>query len=131
MMTDPIADMLTRIRNGIRMHHEQVVIPYSGFKEACLALLCKEGFLTRMQTAGEKTGKTLVVWPKYGPGGKAVINMLRRASTPSRRFYSGYEELKEVRHGLGLRILTTSKGILTDKEARQLKIGGEILLEVW
>lgn len=131
MMTDPIADMLTRIRNGVRMRHEQIVVPYSRFKEACLAVLCKEGFLNRVDKIGEKKGKMLVVWPKYSLVGEAAVSTLRRVSKPSRRFFSSYEDLKDIRHGLGVRLLTTSKGILTDKEARAQKVGGEVLLEVW
>lgn len=130
-MTDNIADMLTRIRNALLMKQEQVVVPYSKLKEGVAKLLCREGFLRGVEVAGEKTKKSLVLRLKYLADGSPVITNLKKISHLSRRVYSGFEDLKPFRSGMGVRILTTSKGILTDEEARQKKLGGEVLLEVW
>ena len=130
-MTDNIADMLTRIRNALMMHHEQVTVPYSKQKEAVAKILQKEGFLRGVEVLGEKTKKSLVVALKYLPDGTPTISDLKRVSKQSRRVYCGYEDLTELRSGMGVRILTTSKGLMSDQEAKEKKMGGEILLEVW
>lgn len=131
MMTDPIADLLTRIRNAVLMHHEQVSIPYSGFKEAVLKILKQEGFIHGYETAGEKHKKALVVQLKYAGNGQPAIDTLQRVSKPGRRVFIGHDALKPLRHGMGVRLLTTSKGVMSDHEAIRRKMGGEILLEIW
>lgn len=131
MMTDPIADLLTRIRNAVLMHHEQVPIPHSSFKEAVLKILKQEGFIHGYETAGEKHKKALVVHLKYAGNGQPAIDTLRRVSKPGRRVFIDHDALKPLRHGMGVRLLTTSKGVLSDHEAIRQKIGGEILLEIW
>ncbi|OGQ47973.1 MAG: 30S ribosomal protein S8 [Deltaproteobacteria bacterium RIFCSPLOWO2_02_FULL_46_8] len=131
MMTDPLADMLTRIRNAIMMRHEQVTMPHSRFKESVLKVLKKEGFVVDFETVGSGTKKALVVALKYATDGTAAITNIRKVSKPGRRFFGGYQELKPFRGGLGVRILTTSKGVVSEAEARNQKLGGEILVEVW
>lgn len=131
MMTDNLADMLTRIRNALMMQHKEVRIPYSRLKESILKIFTQEGYIRGVEVSGEKVKKTLTVSLKYGPDGKSVISTLQRVSRPSRRVFSGHEDLESFRKGLGVRVLTTSKGILSDFEARRQKIGGEILMEIW
>lgn len=131
MMTDPIADMLTRIRNALMMKHEQVTIPYSKLKEAVLKILAESGFLKGYEVLGESIRKQLAVQLKYDGEGKGVIADLQRVSKPSRRIFSAYEDLKPYRRGFGVQILSTSKGVLSDEEARRQKVGGEILMEIW
>lgn len=130
MLTDPIADMATRIRNALMVRKDRVSIPYSKFKEAVLRCLKGEGFIWDVEIAGEGIKKSLVAWLKY-VGGEPVIHTLTRVSRPGRRCYSDYLSLKPLRGGLGVRILTTPKGIFSDRYARQRKVGGEILLQVW
>lgn len=131
MLTDPISDMLTRVRNALMMRHAQVPVPYSRLKEAVVKILKQEGFIHGYEVLGEKTKKMLVIELKYASDGKSVITTLRKISKPGRRFFAGYENFKSYREGMGLKILTTSKGILSDHEALKQKVGGEILIEVW
>lgn len=131
MMTDPIADMLTRIRNALLMKHEQVTVPYSKLKEAVLKIVSEAGFIKGYEVLGEAIQKHLVVQLKYAGDGKGVIANLKRVSKPSRRIFSAYEDLKPYRRGFGVQILSTSKGVLSDEEARRQKVGGEILMEIW
>lgn len=130
MMTDTLSDMLTRIRNALRMKHEQVTVPHSRLKEAVARILSKGGYLGSLEVLGEGTRKTLVLQLKYLPDGTSAITRVNRVSKPSRRVYLGYPDLKGYRGGVGIQILSTSKGILSDGEARGKKVGGEILLEV-
>lgn len=131
MMTDPIADMLTRVRNALMMGHAQALIPHSRMKEGIARILVREGYLLGMEPVGEGPKKQLVLQLKYEKGKKPVLRSLNRVSKPSRRLYRGYEALKPFRQGFAVRVISTSKGILTDREAREKKVGGEILLEVW
>ena len=131
MLTDPLADLLTRIRNANLMRHEQVTIPYSKLKEAVVKILVQEAFVRSYEVVGEKTKKSLAVSLKYSASGEPTITMLRKMSRPGRRLFSGCEEMKPYRDGMGLKIISTSKGVLSDNEARKLKVGGEILVEVW
>ncbi|MCS7245580.1 MAG: 30S ribosomal protein S8 [candidate division WOR-3 bacterium] len=128
MLTDPISDMLIRIKNAQERKKEEVEIyPKSKIKLEILKILKREGFIIDYQ---EKE-RSVIVKLRYYPDGSPLISNVKRVSKPSRRVYIGYEELKPVVNGLGIAILSTSKGIITDKEARKLKIGGELLLEVW
>lgn len=131
MMTDPLSDMLTRIRNALMMKHSQVTIPYSKLKEAVLKVVEDCGFVKGYEVLSEGIRKQLVVQLKYSESGQGTIAALRKVSKPSRKIFSGYEDLKPYRRGLGVQILSTSKGILSDEEARKQKVGGEVLMEIW
>lgn len=131
MMTDTIADMLTRIRNASQAGRESVQIPYSRTKENILKVLQSEGFLGDIQMAGEGVRKALVVSLKYAGRGIRVLAGLSRVSKPGRRVYVGHEDLRIVRGGLGVTILSTSKGIMSDNQARQQHLGGEAICKVW
>lgn len=130
-MTDPIADMLTRIRNAQQAAHPVVSIPRSKIKLALATLLEQEGFIDGFSEAEEADRPTLKVFLKYGSDERGVIRGLERVSKPSRRIYVGRDELPRVRNGLGVAILTTSRGILTDAQARSAGVGGEIICHVW
>ena len=129
-MTDPIADMLTRIRNALVVKHEEVEIPTSNMKKEIARILLVEGYIKGYDIVGEK-GETIKVALKYGPRGEKVISGLKRISKPGLRVYAGSEELPKVLGGLGIAIISTPKGVMTDKEARKLRHGGEVLAYVW
>ena len=129
-MTDPIADMLTRIRNALVVKHEEVDIPASNMKKEIARILLDEGYINGYELVGDK-GETLRVSLKYGPKGEKVISGLKRISKPGLRVYAGKDELPRVLGGLGIAILSTNQGIITDKEARKLQVGGEVLAFVW
>ncbi len=130
---DPIADMLTRIRNANQRYLEEVRLPASKMKEEIARILTEEGFLKGYEVWEEDGKKTLVLFLKYkGKRGKErVITGLERVSKPSRRIYVGKDEIPRVMGGMGIAILSTSQGIMTDKEARRRGIGGELLCKVW
>lgn len=129
-MTDPIADMLTRIRNALVVKHEEVDIPASNMKKEIARILLAEGYINGYELVGEN-GETLRVSLKYGPKGEKVISGLKRISKPGLRIYAGKDELPKVLGGLGIAIVSTPKGVMTDKEARKQNHGGEILAYVW
>ena len=129
-MTDPIADMLTRIRNALVVKHEEVEIPASNMKKEIARILLAEGYIKGYELVGEKS-ETIKVTLKYGPKGEKVISGLKRISKPGLRVYAGSEELPKVLGGLGIAIISTPKGVMTDKEARKLRHGGEVLAYVW
>lgn len=131
MTFDPIADMLTRIRNGLTAKHETVEIPASQIKKAIADLLVSEGYLQSAEIVGEGVKQNIVVTLKYGMNGQKVINGIKKISTPGLRIYSSVEDLPRVLNGLGIAIISTNKGIMTDKQARQAKVGGEVLAYVW
>lgn len=128
-MTDPIADLLTRIRNANVVYRDQVEVPASKMKVALAGILKEEGFI-RDFYVDEKQG-IIRIFMRYGPNRTRVIRGLRRVSTPGRRVYRGKEELPRVLGGLGVAIVSTPKGLLTDKRARQEGVGGEVLCYVW
>ncbi len=131
MMTDPIADMLTRIRNAVRVEKPFVDIPSSRFKRGIADVLKREGFIWDWKEVEEENPTaTLRLELKYGPNGERVIQSIRRVSKPGRRLYLRGKELKPVLGGLGISIISTSKGVISDREARRDNIGGEILCEV-
>ena len=132
MMTDPIADMLTRIRNAVRIEKPFVDIPTSRFKAGIADVLKREGFIWDWKEVNEDEGPRdmLRLELKYGPNGERVIQTIRRVSSPGRRLYSRGKEIKPVLGGLGIRIISTSKGVISDREARRENIGGEVLCEV-
>ena len=129
-MTDPIADMLTRIRNALVVKHDEVDIPTSNMKKEIARILLAEGYIKGYEIVGEK-GETIRVALKYCDKGERVISGLKRNSKPRLRVYAGSQELPKVLGGLGNAIISTPKGVMTDKEARKLRHGGEVLAYVW
>jgi small subunit ribosomal protein S8 len=130
-MSDPIADMLTRIRNANTVRHEKVEIPSSKIKKDIASILKKEGFIRDAEFIEDKNQGVIRIFLKYGPNNERVISGLKRISKPGLRVYSQSQELPKVLGGLGIAIISTSKGVMTDKEARQAKSGGEVLCYVW
>lgn len=130
IMTDPIADMLTRIRNGLQARHEVVEIPANKEKLAIAKILKNEGFITDYAVDGE-TKKTITITLKYGPNGEKVISELKRISKPGLRVYAKVDSIPRVLNGLGIAIISTSDGLITDKEAKAKHVGGEVLAYVW
>ncbi|MBE6137677.1 MAG: 30S ribosomal protein S8 [Erysipelotrichaceae bacterium] len=130
MMTDPIADMLVRIKNANAMRHETVSVPTSKTKSAILAVLKSEGFITDYTATNDVKSVTTITL-KYTENNQRVIKGLKRISKPSLHVYTKSEELPKVLNGLGVAIISTSQGIMTDKQARKLNIGGEVLAYVW
>ncbi|WP_394842956.1 30S ribosomal protein S8 [Pendulispora brunnea] len=134
MMTDPIADMLTRIRNGALARHDRVELPHSRLKEHLGQVLKAEGFLddVRVSESDDPTGpRTLTLILRYGRDRQSAIDGLRRVSSPGRRVYVRHDRIPRVRSGLGVSILSTSRGVMTDRDARKQRVGGELLCEVW
>lgn len=130
-MTDPIADLLTRIRNGSRSKLENVSVPASRLKANLIKVLCDEGFLDSFKLVREE-GKALIsIRLRYDENGDSVITGIRRVSRPGLRRYVGYGEVSAIRSGAGVAILSTSGGVITGRQARQSKVGGEYLCEVW
>ena len=130
-ITDPIADMLTRIRNANNAKHDTVDVPAANMKKAIAQILLDEGYIKNFQLIDDGTQGVIRVALKYGPGKEKVISGLRRVSKPGLRVYAGAEELPKVLRGLGIAIVSTSKGVMTDKKARQAHVGGEVLAFVW
>ena len=130
-ITDPIADMLTRIRNAGSAKHDTVDVPASKMKKAIAEILLTEGYIKSYQLIDDGTQGVIRITLKYGAGKEKVISGLRRVSKPGLRVYAGAEELPKVLHGLGIAIVSTSKGVMTDKAARAAHVGGEVLAFVW
>jgi len=131
MMTDPIADMLTRIRNAVRVEHPHVEIPASKVKRGVADVLKREGYIWDWEEVEEQPISQLKIELKYGPNGERVIQRIKRVSSPGRRVYSKARDLRPVLDGLGISILSTSRGVISDREARQRNVGGEVLCEVY
>jgi small subunit ribosomal protein S8 len=133
MMTDPIADMLTRIRNANTAMHDEVRMPSSKQKIALADVLQQEGYIVGFETAPSPkgVGEMLTIRMKYSPDRDRTISGLRRVSTPGLRVYRKADSVPRVQGGLGVAVLSTSQGLLTDREARRRKVGGEVLCEVW
>ena len=130
-ITDPIADMLTRIRNAGSARHETVDVPNSKMKKAIAEILLEEGYIKSFQLIDDGTQGLIRITLKYLPGKEKAIQGLRRVSKPGLRVYAGADELPQVLRGLGIAIISTSKGIMTDKKARAQHVGGEVLAFVW
>jgi small subunit ribosomal protein S8 len=130
-MTDPIADMLTRIRNAILIESPIVDIPASRVKIGIAEVLQREGFIWDFEVLEQSPRSVLRINLKYGPNGERVIQRIRRISTPGRRVYSHAKDMPNVLQGLGVSILTTNQGVLSNREARSRNVGGEVLCEVW
>jgi small subunit ribosomal protein S8 len=131
MMTDPIADMLTRIRNAVRVERPLVEMPLSKVKRGLAEVLKREGYIWDWEELDQTPGKQLRLHLKYGPNGEMVIRHIKRVSKPGRRIYSGATSLRPVLNGLGISIISTSRGVISDREARQRNLGGEVLCELW
>ena len=131
MMTDPIADMLTRIRNAALAHHDRAEMPHSRLKERVAGVMKAEGYLDDVRVSEGEDPKTLVLVMRYGRDRSSVIDGLRRVSTPGRRVYVRHDRINRVCSGMGVSILSTSRGVMTDREARKQRVGGELLCEIW
>ena len=130
-MTDPVADFLTRLRNANQAYHEQVNLPYSKLKSHIAEILKSEGYIAGFTVADAEVGKTLTVDLKYGPNRERSIAGIKRVSKPGLRVYAKSTELPRVLGGLGIAILSTSSGLLTDRQAAKKGVGGEVLAYVW
>ena len=130
-ITDPIADMLTRIRNASAAKHDSVDVPASNVKKAIAQILLDEGYITSFQVEEDGKQGVIHITLKYGQNKAQVINGIRRISKPGLRIYTNVEEMPKVMKGLGIAIVSTSKGIMTDREARKNNVGGEVLAFVW
>jgi small subunit ribosomal protein S8 len=128
---DPITDLLNRLRNGMRAGHERVDIPASRVKESLVKVLAEEGYVVSYRRVEEKGRPLLRVGLKYDADGEPIVNGLERVSRPGRRVYAPAKGIPEVLGGLGISIVSTSRGILTGRQAREAKLGGEILCNVW
>lgn len=131
MLTDPIADMLTRIRNAITVERPHVDIPTSKVKRGLADVLKREGYIWDWQEVESQPAKQLRLELKYGPNGEHVIQHIKRISTPGRRVYRKAKELRPVLNGLGITVISTSGGVISDREARQKNVGGEVLCEIY
>jgi small subunit ribosomal protein S8 len=131
MRSDPIADLLTRIRNASRAEHEKVDIPSSRLKVRVAELLKEEGFIKNYRVLDDTKQGTLRVYLKYGAGNEKMISGLVRVSTPGRRVYVGHDKIPNILGGMGVAIVSTSRGVLSDRDARKQKVGGEVLAYVW
>ncbi len=131
MMTDPISDMLTRIRNASMARHDRAEMPHSQLKERVAHVLKSEGFLDDVRVSDGEGLKTLTVVLRYGRDRQSAIDGVRRVSTPGRRVYVRHDRIPRVLSGMGVSILSTSRGVMTDKDARKQRVGGELLCEVW
>ena len=130
IMTDPIADMLTRIRNAVQARHDVVEVPANKEKVEIAKILKEEGFITDYKVEGD-VKKTITITLKYGPNNEKVINGLRRISKPGLRAYAKVDSIPRVLNGLGIAIISTSHGLMTDKEAKAKHVGGEVIAYVW
>ncbi|MDI6780520.1 MAG: 30S ribosomal protein S8 [bacterium] len=131
MLTDPIADMLTRIRNANKAGHEKLDVPASILKTEIASLLKREKYIKNYKFIEDRKQGILRIYLRYGPNNEKIITNLKRISRPGLRRYKGSEDVTKVFSGLGMAIVSTSKGILTDRECRKMNVGGEILCEVW
>jgi small subunit ribosomal protein S8 len=131
MMTDPIADMLTRIRNASMARHDRADMPHSKLKERVAHVMKAEGYLDDVRVTDAEERKTLTLVLRYGRDRQSAIDGLRRVSTPGRRVYIRHDRIPRVCSGMGISILSTSRGVMTDREARRQRVGGELLCEVW
>jgi len=130
-MTDPVADMLTRIRNALKASHEQVDIPSSKIKINIANVLKSEGYIRNFKIITDGRHRLIRIFLKYDEEGVPVIGGVKRVSKPSCRVYAGYDEIPKVLNGYGVNIISTSKGLMTDSEARKMRVGGEILCSLW
>jgi small subunit ribosomal protein S8 len=131
VMTDPVADMLTRIRNASMAYKDEVIVPASTLKERIAEILVGEGYVSGTAVDGEGKDRRIVIRLKYGPNRERTLSGLKRISSPGRRVYADKEKIPRVLGGLGIAILSTSRGLLTDRQAKKQGVGGEVLAYVW
>ena len=131
MMTDPLSDMLTRIRNACRAGHPDTLCPHSRLKMGVAKVLQEAGYLSQVEVEASEGRPVLRISVRYRDDGRPLLDGLRRVSRPGRRVYVGSKEIPKVRNGLGLAVLSTPKGVLSDRSARTESVGGELLCEVW
>ncbi|MDD4074640.1 MAG: 30S ribosomal protein S8 [Eubacteriales bacterium] len=131
LVTDPVADMLTRIRNALVAKHDEVDVPASTVKKAIADILVKEGYIKGYEVREEGVAKMLHIALKYGPGREKVITGLKRISKPGLRVYARKDQVPKVLNGMGIAIISTSRGMMTDREARKAGVGGEVLAYIW
>jgi small subunit ribosomal protein S8 len=131
MMTDPIADLLTRIRNAMRTDAPSVDLPYSRIKEDICKVLVDEGYVVQFEKIDQKPQAVLRIQIKYGPYGERLASSIRRVSKPGRRLYKSASELRPILGGLGIAVLSTSRGVMSDRQARAQKVGGEVICEIY
>ncbi len=130
VMTDPIADLLARIKNALMVRKKFTTVPYSKMKIAILKILKEKGLIENIRLKGEGVKKEIVIYLKYDEYGEPLIEDLIRVSSPGRKIYAGYRDLKPLKKGFAFRIISTNRGIMTDEEAKRRKLGGEIICEV-
>ena len=131
VMTDPVADLLTRLRNASMSYKDEITVPSSSLKERIAEILAREGYLAETAVQGEGKDRSITVRLKYGPNRERTITGLKRVSRPGRRVFAGRGDIPRVRGGLGIAILSTSQGLMTDRQAKKQGIGGEVLAYVW
>lgn len=131
MMTDPIADLLTRVRNALGAKHQKVDVPHSNLKVEIVRILKDEGFVNNYKVMGEGPRKAIRVYLRYGPRGEQVVSSLERVSKPGCRVYVDSRNIPKVMGGIGINIISTSRGLMTDRRARRERVGGEILCRVF
>jgi len=131
MMTDPVADMLTRIRNALMARHDTVNMQASNEKQGIAQVLKDEGYIVDVRVVGEAPHRLMKIYLKYGPRGEKLIGQIQRVSRPGRRVYSSARDLPYVRNGLGICVVSTNRGILSDRQCRKLNVGGEVLCSVF
>ena len=131
MMTDPIADMLTRIRNAVRVERPHVDMPISKVKRGVAEVLKREGYIWDWKQIEDEPVSHLRLELKYGPNGERVIQTIKRVSKPGRRVYTRAKDLRPVLNGLGISVISTSRGVISDREARQRNLGGEVICQLW
>jgi len=131
MFTDPIADMLTRIRNGLAARKDSVSVPYSKLKHSLANVLSQEGYIGSVQTTGDTAASKAIVLKLKYVDGDGIINGIKRVSKPGQRIYSNVDEIPKSNGGVGITILSTPKGLMTDRQARKQKSGGEVICQVW
>jgi len=130
-MTDPVSDLLTRIRNATSVRHDRMDVPASKMKMEIAKILKQEGYIRTFKMIEEGPQGIIRIYLKYADDGEPVIHGLRRVSRPGRRVYRGAAELEKVRSGLGVAVISTNRGVVTDEQARGLQVGGEVLCEIW
>lgn len=131
MLTDPIADLITRIRNANMVYKEAIEVPYSNIKKAIVQILKEEGYINDFEVIDRNEKRTIKIYLKFGKNKERAILGIERVSKPGRRVYVGKDEIPKVLNGIGMAILSTSKGVLSDRRAKKLGQGGEILLLIW
>ncbi|MGA2450923.1 MAG: 30S ribosomal protein S8 [Polyangiaceae bacterium] len=131
MMTDPIADMLTRIRNASMARHDRIEMPHSKLKEHVASVMKSEGYLDDVRVSEGDDARMLTLVLRYGRDRQSAIDGLKRVSTPGRRVYVRHDRIDRVCSGMGISILSTSRGVMTDRDARRQRVGGELLCEIW